>query len=133
SVPAAGSPAPLWPQPGQGFGQQAASQGFVPPPRFESPASDRTMMRSADIGPQPRDLKHEHLQFTAFHPRVIPAGTSSSLLVYAYVESALEAIQADAVKFRDELGPVPAEVDAWASQPLTRGTQITIVPEFQEV
>jgi hypothetical protein len=103
----------------------------IHPSPFGSKDGDRTMF--GNTGPQPRNLKHENLQFTAFHSRVIPAATWSSLLVYAYVESALEAIQADVVKFRDELGPVPSEVDAWASYPLTRGTQITIVPAFQEV
>jgi hypothetical protein len=75
-----------------------------------------------------RNLALEHLQFTAFHPRVVQIGTWSTLLVYAYIDSAIQAIHADAAKFKDELGTFPGVVDAWASRPLTRATQITIVP-----
>ncbi|GAC1655165.1 MAG: hypothetical protein NVS4B12_27530 [Ktedonobacteraceae bacterium] len=114
-TPGTQNQSPSWQQPG-GFGP---SMGNVP------------ILRAA--GTQPKNLNHEHLQFTAFHPKVMPAGEWRSLLVYAYIETALAAIQADAVKFRDELAPVIGEVDARASYPLTRGTQITIVPTFQEV
>jgi len=79
------------------------------------------------------NLAQEHLQFTAFHPRAVPVETWNTLLVYAYIESALQAIRADAYKFKDQLGPDPFKADAWASHPLTRGTQITIVPIFQGV
>jgi len=95
---------------------------------FGSNNDDRTTLRAAPASSQSRNLALEHLQFTAFHPRVVQLGTWSTLLVYAYIDSALKAIRADAAKFKDELGTSPGVVDAWASRPLTRGTQITIVP-----
>src|SRR6266487_1690727 len=81
----------------------------------------------------PRNLAQEHLQFTAFHPRMVPVETGNTLLVYTYIESALEAILADAAKYKDKLGSHPGKAEAWASRLLVRGTQITIVPTFQGV
>lgn len=75
----------------------------------------------------------EYLQFTAFHPRIIPVETWSVLLVYAYIESALEAVRSDAYKFREQLGSESFKVDAWASHPLIRGDRITIVPTVEGV
>ncbi|MFL5654496.1 MAG: FHA domain-containing protein [Ktedonobacteraceae bacterium] len=89
---------------------------------------DRTILRATTTNSRARNLALEHLQFTAFHPRVVQIGTWNTLLVYAYINSALQAIHADAAKFKDELGTFPSVVDAWDSRPLTRGTQITIVP-----
>jgi len=80
-----------------------------------------------------RNLAGEYLQFTTFHSRVVPTATWSTLLVYAYIESALEAIRVDAAKFKDELGAIPGEVTVWASQPVARGTQFTVVPTCQGI
>jgi hypothetical protein len=82
---------------------------------------------------RPRNLAQEHLQFTAFHPRIVPVETWNTLLVYTYIESALQAIRADAARFKDKLGLYPGEVGAWASRPLSRGIQITVVPTFRGV
>ncbi len=98
------------------------------------PAQDDRTITGHEFGRVPaRNLASEYLQFTAFHPRVVPTARWSTLLVYAYIESALEAIRADAAKFKDELGPVPVEANVWASQPVTRGTQFTIVPTCQGI
>src|SRR5260221_14167169 len=97
---------------------------------------DRTITRQSpsESGRVPaRNLAGEYLQFTAFHPRVVPTVRWSTLLVYAYIESALEAIRADAAKFKDELGPEPVEANVWHSQPVTRGTQFTLVPTCQGI
>jgi serine/threonine protein kinase/tetratricopeptide (TPR) repeat protein len=82
---------------------------------------------------QPRSLAQEHLQFTAFHPRVVSTGTWNTLLVYAYIESALQAIRTDAARFKEELGSMSSEVDVWALRPLTRGIQIVVIPTFKGV
>jgi hypothetical protein len=126
-----------WSQPAQvadqwGQPAQQAQQGFGASP-FESPDDDRTMLRSTggSLGSEQvplRNLTHEHLQFTVFHPRVLPTATWRTLLVYAYIESVVQAIRADIAKFEDELGPVPGEEFVWAPHPISRDTQITIIP-----
>ena len=73
----------------------------------------------------------EYLQFTAFHPRIVPVETWNVILVYAYIQSAFEDVRADAYKFREQLGSESFKVDSWASHPLARGDQITIVPTVQ--
>ena len=80
-----------------------------------------------------RNLAREYLQFTAFHPRVVPTATWGTLLVYAYIESALQAIRTDAAKFEDELGSSPDEEYVRASQSVSRDTQITIIPACQGI
>jgi len=52
----------------------------------------------------------------------------NTLLVYAHIASALQAVRADAAWFKNEMGPIPGEVRAQASQLMTRGIPITIVP-----
>lgn len=83
--------------------------------------------------PPLRNLAQEQLRFTAFHPQTAPVETWNTLLVYAYVESALRAVQADAARFKAQLGSDPFKADAWAAQPLTRGTEITVLPLFQGI
>jgi hypothetical protein len=82
---------------------------------------------------QPRNLAQEHLQFTAFHPRIVPVETWNTLLVYTYIESALTAIRADAARYKDKLGLHPSKAEAWASRRLARGTRLEVVPKFQGV
>jgi hypothetical protein len=98
------------------------------PPQQKEPGQ-----RSQVFGKQARNLTLEDLQFTAFHQRVVSIETWNTLLVYAYIESALKAIHADVSKYQDELGPFPGKVDALASHPVTRGIQITIVPTCQGI
>jgi hypothetical protein len=52
----------------------------------------------------------------------------NTLLVYAHIAAALQTVRADAARFKNEMGPIPGEVRAQASQLMTRGTPITIVP-----
>lgn len=125
AVPPTHLDAPVW----QSSQEQQNSRSAA---IYSEDDSDKTMLRSGTDS-QARNLAHEHLQFTAFHPRVIPVGTWNTLLVYAYIESALQSILDDAARFKDELGPIPGEANAPASRPLARRTQITIVPVFQAV
>jgi hypothetical protein len=83
--------------------------------------------------PQPKTISLEQLRFSAFHPRAVAVETWNTLLLYAYIDSALQAIRADAAKYKDEMGPLPGEVAASSARPLVRGTKITIVPTCQGV
>ncbi len=80
-----------------------------------------------------RDLAHEYIQFTAFYSRVVPTMTWNTLLVYAHIEAALQAVREDALKFKEEIGSFAGEASAWATLPMTRGTQITVVPTCQGI
>jgi hypothetical protein len=71
------------------------------------------------------------LRFSAFYPQTAPVETWNTLLVYAYVESALQAVQAEAAKFKAQLGPDPFKTDAWAARLLARGSEITVLPVFR--
>src|SRR5260370_11341662 len=102
-----------WQQQGQGFGQVQGQQGFGANP-FESPEADRTMLRSTGgsqgSGQVPsRNLAREYLQVTAFHPREVSTATWGTLLAYAYIESAIQAIRTAVAKFEAELGPIPGK------------------------
>lgn len=68
------------------------------------------------------------LQFTSFYPREVPAQEWQTLLVYSHVADALNAVRADALKFAEELGERPRVMNAVASQPVERGTTLTIAP-----
>jgi pSer/pThr/pTyr-binding forkhead associated (FHA) protein len=110
---------------------QPSYPAYVPP---YAPSAPQGVSRSSPPKrARPRNLAQEHLQFTAFHPRIVPVETWNTLLVYTYIESALQAIRADAARFKDKLGLHPGEVGAWASRPLSRGIQITVVPTFRGV
>lgn len=86
-----------------------------------------------DQGLASRDLAHEYIQFTAFYSRVVPTMTWNTLLVYAHIEAALQAVREDTLKFKEEIGPLMSEASAWATLPMTRGTHITVVPTCQGI
>lgn len=101
-------------------------QTLAPPPTFGFGAGGSS-------SPETRGQLKEYLQFTTFHPGVVPVETWNTLLVYAYIQSALQAIRADAYSFKAQLGSDRFQVDALAVHPLARGEQITIVPTFEGV
>ncbi|GHO92380.1 hypothetical protein KSF_024280 [Reticulibacter mediterranei] len=74
----------------------------------------------------------EHLRFTAFHPKEVAVETWNSLLVYTYIESALESIYQDVnLLLREtEMGDGVANK---VNPLLPHGTNITIVPECRGV
>lgn len=82
---------------------------------------------------QPVNLAQEQLQFTAFYAGNVAVEEWYTLLVYAYIEPALEAVRADAARFKYQLGAHPFKSDAWASRLLSRGAQITVLPIFPGV
>jgi hypothetical protein len=74
----------------------------------------------------------EEVCFTAFHPKEVVVEQWYTLLVYAYVMSALEAVRQDARLFIGEMG-VPKETAAATPAHLVRGTELTIVPTCEGV
>src|SRR5439155_9989764 len=62
----------------------------------------------------------EQLRFTAFHPKEVAVDTWNTLLVYAHIEPASQAIYADADKFKHELGNAPRKVSAPGTQLILR-------------
>jgi hypothetical protein len=103
------------PSPPSSRGQEEA-----PPPRAraEPPASDPS---------QP-----EEVCFTSIYPKEGQVETWQTLLVYAHVLSAMDALRKDAKRFAEQI-PSPKEVSAPASTPLKRGTELTIVPSCEQV
>ncbi len=85
---------------------------------------------------QPVALAHEtlfeHLRFTAFHPKEVAVETWNSLLVYTYIESALENIYQDVNLLLHETD-MGAGVANKVNPMLPHGTNITIVPECRGV
>lgn len=129
------TPAPLIPPPVPSVQVPPWQPGSIP--AYGSPNAASAPHGVSKSSPpkrtQPRNLAQEHLQFTAFHPRIVLVETWNTLLVYTYIESALEAIRADAARYKDKLGPHPSKAEAWAARRLARGTRLTVVPNFQGV
>jgi hypothetical protein len=70
----------------------------------------------------------EDVQFTAYFPKEAAVETWYTLLVYAHVEAALARVQADAARFKDEMGGAPRETHSASAAKLARGTEIAVVP-----
>ncbi len=83
--------------------------------------------------PRGASLAPDQIRFTAFYPAVATVNTWGTLVVYVSLDSALPAVQADAARFRDELGPLPQTVHALAQSLLAPGTTLTIVPQCQGI
>jgi hypothetical protein len=75
----------------------------------------------------------EPVQFTALYPKEVPVEAWNTLLVYTHLASALPALRADVLKFKDELGAGPRESHAQAGQIVARGTELTLVPTCEGV
>jgi hypothetical protein len=74
----------------------------------------------------------EEVCFTSIYPKEAQVETWQTLLVYAHVLSAIDALRKDAQRFAEQI-PSPKEVSAPASTPLKRGTELTIVPSCEQV
>ena len=72
----------------------------------------------------------EEVSFTAIYPKEGSVETWHTLLVYAHLGSALEAVRQDAQRFQDQL-PLPKEVTSSSASRITRGTQLTIIPRCE--
>jgi hypothetical protein len=102
-----------------------------------SPITDTQTMPAVPASePEPDEVNPvatEDVRFTAFHPKEAVVNTWYTMLVYTHIESALSRVQADAVKYKDEMGGVPRESRSGATAQLARGTEITILPEMENV
>ena len=114
------------------FSQEPASPTYSGQPAQPLPYPG-PLPANLSLQKPPLNLAQEQLQFTAFYPGSAPVETWNILLIYAYIQAAQEAVRIDASRFRNQLGPMPFVSDAWASRPLTRGTQITVVPLFRGI
>src|SRR5258708_11538851 len=75
----------------------------------------------------------EDVRFTVFHPREVAVEMWYTLLVYSHIDSALNKVQADAQRFKQEMGNTQREARSTAPAKLARGTEITILPEVAGV
>jgi len=74
------------------------------------------------------------VSFSTFYPRKIETDTRAVLFVYTHLETAVELIEKDIMKFREELGgEIPAPKTAKDKVRLKPGTMVTIVPECDEL
>lgn len=69
-----------------------------------------------------------HLQFTAFHPRIVQVAEWQTLLVYIHVPSAISAIRDDAAAYSQGLGATARETSIPSTRPILPGTRISIAP-----
>jgi TIR domain len=102
-----------------------------PPPPPPAPTDREESAPGAEPTAAPSTgaaIPTEAVRFTAFHPKEAAVETWYTLLVYAHVETALSKVQADAARFKDEMGGTPREVRSTAPAQLARGTEISIVP-----
>lgn len=80
----------------------------------------------------PVEDKEEEVNFSAFYPKEVAVEKWYSLLVYAFVPSALEAVRRDVEHFRAEIGDV-RETKKTVATYLAHGTEITLVPSCEGV
>ncbi len=83
---------------------------------------------------QPIDLSQQTLQFTAFYPRTVSVENWQTLLVYAHIDKALEAVRTDARRLREQLEATALPVDGKPEQLVAADAlRITVQPGFQGV
>ena len=76
--------------------------------------------------------KLEEVYFTSIYPKEGQVKTWHTLLVYAHIPTALDALRRDAQRFADQI-PLPKEITIPSSTRLARGTELTIVPSCENV
>jgi pSer/pThr/pTyr-binding forkhead associated (FHA) protein len=125
-------------QEGAGEVDESFDEGVTPARLIAISAAQVMEARAGTEQPQenPVAANHEtlfeHLRFTAFHPKEVAVETWNSLLVYTYIESALENIYQDVNLLLRETeigGGVANKVNPL----LPHGTNITIIPECRGV
>jgi hypothetical protein len=123
SQPPAGSAPPPVPQPAPKPAPQPVPQAAPPP--APPPQTRGGRGRSKEVSAQT-------LEFSAFHPNVIPTGEWSTLLVYTYITEAVAQIQADAAIFT-ELGSAPKEARTQSTRQVRQGVELTLEPHMDGV
>jgi hypothetical protein len=82
---------------------------------------------SAEVHQETINLAEKHLQFTAFYPRAVAVEFWHTLLVYAHIEAALEA-----VRMHMRSGEA-ARMETRPASLAAHGTRITVIPVFQGI
>ncbi len=75
----------------------------------------------------------EQLRFTAFHPKGVAVDTWNTLLVYTYIESAIESVYRDVSLLQREMESGIRKPSGRGQPLLPHGTNITIVPECRGI
>ncbi len=104
-----------------------------PEPAVSAPSTSTAAPGGVVAPAKPEAVPTEDVRFTAFHPTQVAVDTWYTLLTYAHLDSALARVQADAARFKDEMGGAPREGHSGAPAKLARGTEITIVPTLDGV
>ena len=95
------------------------------------PSETHVAGNQAAYGP-PLSMKPitDDVYFRAIYPEKIKSEVWQTLLVYAHVMSAIEAVHKDAQRFIDEL-PTLNEIALHQGTRIARGTEITVIPSCQ--
>ncbi|HLY26312.1 MAG TPA: toll/interleukin-1 receptor domain-containing protein [Aggregatilineales bacterium] len=151
----AAAPPPAPPAPPVASPAPAKASVPQPAPRRQADPSDETLLSETNktgplppqqatipsglaAAPQPAPapaaaVPMDDVHFTSFHPKEAVYEQWYTLLVYAHVASALARVQADAGRFKDEMGADQRQAQGSAPAQIARGTEITILPEMAGV
>lgn len=94
-------------------------------PEQESPVGLESVGQSFGVS----GAEGEELQFSAHHPRALEVDTWRDLLVYAHLETAVEAVKIDAGEFLGARAGEYGQSEASASRAIAPGTRIDLVPQ----
>jgi hypothetical protein len=125
--PPAPQAAPAAPAPADDLSDVLKVSQAEPEPSVERAITMPTSSRTPEEEKAPA-VPAEDVRFTAYFPKEAAVETWYTLLVYAHIEAALGKVQADAAKFKDEMGGTPRETRSASPAKLARGTEITVVP-----
>jgi pSer/pThr/pTyr-binding forkhead associated (FHA) protein len=75
----------------------------------------------------------EHLRFTAFHPKEVAVDSWNTLIIYTYIEAAIEDIYRDVALLQREWESGVRKLSGGGKPLLPHATNITIVPECRGV
>lgn len=106
---------------------QNTQQEYVPPNPSPPPAkASNPQSNTGALGSQ--NLATAELQFTAFYPKFVSIGTWQTLLVYAYIASAIRKVYTDAERFNEQWGSYRSDTSTQSKLSVPRGSEITVVP-----
>lgn len=108
------------------------TRGFHDYDRGEENANEDSSQNSRPSYSIPKMGGDEDVNFSAYYPKEVTVGKWYTLLAYAFIPSALEAVRQDAQQFKDEIGEM-RETKSGSPTKLERGTEITIVPACERV
>lgn len=118
----------------------AVGSGQPPPRHFKSPGTGSGSQAPRSAREAPYSVREEaeaaaqdEVRFSACHPRAVTPQSWHKLLVYAHLHSASAQIKADAGQILGEAAQEYRQAEADASMPVAAGTEITLVPQAQNL